>query len=501
MAAGPLGNLAFLPFQVAVGTAVGTGVGGGIAPLAQHLTNAAWSQTGNRVKPPGVYVLADGVAKGFVDYNWGLDRAAEQGFSDEAWDFLVQGAKAGPGLAEAYRLVHRGIIGQTDFNGALEQAQIEAEWHSRLWDARETLLSPQEIAAGIVRGLIPDAGLLPVPPPSGGGSVPPYPTFPIDAVKEAEGAGVDRDRLGVLVGSYGRPLSPEAAALAYFKGLIQDADFHRAVAEGDFRNEWANAMRENSRFVVSVQTAAGLWVRGWLTQAEAETVAGWHGVDGSRKVAGYDQLQLEYLNRGRPATVRQTHLGYARGAHLPGFENDEDGALQRAVQESDIRSEWSEIEKANRWTYPSAFVVRSLTEDGTFTQAQSHQILIESGWKPEFADAASTKWATTTTAVKQTWLDRAKSRLFTTAHNEYMAGRISTTKATQILRALGATAAEATAVIALWDLEAPIQTRDLTQAQIIRLWKKGQLTDAQALDRLEYHGLTQDDATKLLASQ
>src|SRR5438132_3148324 len=268
-------NPLFIVGGTAIGTAVGTGVAASIQPTIQDIANAEWAN--HPVRPPAATLLAQGVAQGQVAYTWARDRAAETGYSEAAFQHLIDIANTGPGLAQAFRLWRRDLLSPAEFRVAAKRLGIEDVWIGKLDQTRQEPLDPAVLAAGIVRGLIPDPGILPVGPPSGTGKVPRFPVFNVDALEDAKWAGVDRERLSVMVGNYGRPMSPEAAASAYWRSIVELDDFYRAVAEGDVRNEWADSIFENQRFVLSPQDAAGLRLRGWKTQAEPDAIGAKHG--------------------------------------------------------------------------------------------------------------------------------------------------------------------------------------------------------------------------------
>lgn len=458
------------PLGVAVGTAVGGAVAGGITPVVQEAINEANAKF--PIKPPSYFMLAEGAAKGRVDMGWATDWAEKQGISADAFARLVNMAKTGPGLAMAYQLWRRKLIDPAGFARAVAEETIDAGWLGVLEQLHDVLLSPAELANARQQEFIDDTRLH----------------------SEGELQGYTNERMDLLFKMAGLPPGPMEGLEMLRRGIIDEGTFAEIVAEGHTKTKYTQDLLELRQRILSAPEWAGLWLRGWATETEAKAGGALDGFDA-------EAMTNLYLNRGRPATVRQAHIGFARGGRLASAGNDERETLLRAVQESDIRTEWFDILWAQRYTYPSAFVIRALAQDGTFSPAQTEEILLESGWRPDLAKQAAEKWGAQVGGTTATWANRAKTRLFTTTHNEYMAGRIDAATAEGLLADLGAAPAEVAAVMRLWNLEAPIQTRDLTQAQIIKLWKKGELTDAQALERLEYHGLSTDDATKLLAAQ
>jgi len=239
------------------------------------------------------------------------------------------------------------------------------------------------------------------------------------------------------------------------------------------------------------ETAAGLHLKGWLTEAERNAIGALWGY-------GPEQMEHLYLNRGRPATTRQVHIGWQRGGRLEGASSEREAHMM-AVEQSSIRPEYEPLLWAQRYTNPSAFVIRALAQDGTFDAATTERILIESGWNPEYAELASGKWAgDEETGPPTKWLDRARSRLFTALHNDYMDGSADEATARAGLARLGAVAAEIGPIIGLWNYERDETLRDLTQAQILKLYKSTVWTREMAQARLEDLGMLPSEASNLL---
>jgi len=488
VAPNPFAAIEIVP-AVAVGTGVGGAVSGAIAPVVQQLQNDAWENYA--VRPVAAGLVAAGVGEGKIAYTAAAKWAKQQGYDQPQFDAMVAVAETGPGLGQAFRLWRRDLINAAGFRRAAKRLGIEEEWLDGLEQTRQEPLDPAVLAAGIVRGLIPDPGILPVGPPSGTGKVPRFPVFNVDALEDAKWAGVDRERLSVMVGNYGRPMSPEAAAFAVFKGILDRIDFDRAIAEGDVRNEWADSIFENQRFVLSPQDAAGLRLRGWKTQAESDAIGAKHG-------ATPETMELLYLNRGRPATVRQTVIGYRRGASLPGFVGDESGAVGRAVTESDLRPEWKGILEAAVPTYPSLFQLNRLVAAGAITADIAGEWAFKQGMAEEVVTVLKAYWSQAAAPTTQPWLNRAKTRLYTTAHAEFMDHELPDTAAVAALEFLGVPAGEANAVVTMWTYERGIFRKDLTQAQVLKFYRQTKWTRVQAYDWLTARGLSGDDADALL---
>ena len=434
--------------STAAGIAIGATAVPALAPAAQEIVNEAWSLHPN--KPPDAFTLAEGVAQGQVDEATAREWAHATGYSDTAFTALIDIANVGPGLAQAYRMWRRGQIGEDGFRRAVKRSGLEGEWIDDLAQLKEEVLDPADLARGIHRGLVPDPGLLKGELPTGVGNVPAYPVYPIDALKEAAAAGFDHDHLGVLVGLQGLPMGSHEAAQALFRGVLEENDYLRAIAEGNTRNEWADAIKEQSRAIPSVTNYVEGRVRGWLTDAEMNAGTARHGMTP-------EDTHLEFLIHGRPLSWHQVFIGLRRGGKYDGATGDLDPAFLKALEESNIRPEWYALAWAQRYSYPSAFILRSLTESGDITAAEAHEILLFEGWEPTLAAKVSAKWgenAGTAGGVKPNpWVDKANTQLWTATHKAYKGGGTDAAGARQRFDLIGVPAEAQDAVLARWDSE------------------------------------------------
>ncbi len=481
-----LGGIAGFVDKYLLGYALGTASGPALSPYVQDLANLGWRA--NQVLPLDAELAAALVAEEIWTDSQGEGEASNTGVEKYKLDSLVELQHRYPATAELLALLRRKFIDPGDVDFALTRGRLRPHYRAALLKLRDAILSPEVLAIAIVRGLIADPGILPVSPPTGTGRVPAFPVFDVPAIEEAAGSGYDRDRLAVLAGLAGRPMSPEAAAEAYYKGILDLVDYQRAVSESDVRNEWRDVILDNQRFRLSPTDYAGLWLRGWLTQKEAEDGGALYG-------ASTETMLRLYQNRGRPATPRQVRIGYARGARHVG-STDVSDAIQTAVKQSDIRAEWGAIEEAASYSLPSPFVLRQLTSSGAITQDDAHTYLVQLGWPDALAVKAADAWATTAPAqATRPWLARARTSLFNRARTEFVGRQLTEAEALGAMSAAGIAAAEASLVVDLWTVERETVRTELTQAQIVKAYKKGLYLQAEALAELVERGLTERDAS------
>jgi hypothetical protein len=445
------------------GYALGVAAGPSLEPFVQPLANDAWRA--NQVLPPEYALLAKGVAEEKIDHGWAVARAAEQGISGDAFDRLVTANLVGPGSAYAFQLWRRGLIDEAGFREALRDDGVRPKWIDRLVELRDVLLTPAELANAVVQGHR-DIG-----------------PATVDATKQ----GLRAPDFQTMVDNTGLPPGPETLLDWLRRGVIDDAEFAQGVREGHTKTKYVEPFRETRWRLLAATEWAGLWLRGWVTEAQAKAGGALVGYDGPA-------MDLLYRNRGRPATTRQVHIGYARGGRLAGAANEEE-AFRKAVAQSNIRTEYADVLWASRYTYPSAFVVRALAQEGTFDHPTTVRILVESGWNPTYAELAADSWTGGTAAAPSAkWLNRARTSMFTRTHTEYTTRQLTRDEALQGVTAAGVASAEANAVVDLWTRESDLIRTELTQAQIVKAFKKGYYDEVEALSELVERGLTDGDA-------
>lgn len=344
-----------------------------LTPGLQSITNEAWKR--NAVVPPDAYALADGVAQGQVDPAQAREWAAEQGLDRPQFDALVSIANVGPGASAAMELWRRGIITETAFRRALKRVGLEPEWIDDLVKTKGRLLDPADLARMIHRGLIPDPGLLEGELPSGEGNIPAYPVYPIDALEEAAGHGFGRDELGALVGLQGNPMGPHEAAEALFRGILTPDDYLRAVAEGNTRNEWAQAILEQSRQIPTARDFIENALRGYRTLPDAIAGAAKHGMSA-------EDATIIYQNAGRPMNLHQITQALARGAKFNPEPGEITDPFMASIVEGSLKPGYYELEMALRYNYPAFFQTLNALNRGWIDSETATQWLLYQGYEP-----------------------------------------------------------------------------------------------------------------------
>jgi hypothetical protein len=498
--AGPLTTIS-IPFEIAVGVGVGAAVGDVVVPKLEQFKNTQWTNNPYKALPATQAALA--AIKGIPSALEFAAEAKKQGFGADVFGVLEQNLREHPELALALMMWRRGYIGAGDVDRYLHRHGFDADTRDAMLNPpgeagglKHERLSPQQIALGIVRSIIDDPGLMPVQLNTAGGVVPAYPPSSIGALGEAADAGIDRERLRVMVGEIGLPMSPQQAASALFRGIIERPDFNRAILEGDTRPEWAEAILAQARAILSPNQYTELELRGFVDADERRRLVAKHGMS----PADSDRL-LDVL--GRSIAVHQIRTGLERGGVYPGSYANVPQPYKAAIQRSNIREEYAELAYANRFTYPSFFAIRGLMQGGVLNADEGYQILLEMGWKPDLARKVADFYAPAAGPTPATAGPRVKSAqtsAITEIRSAYLIGQADEGQARDWLNRIGVEPTEIDGVIPIWNVMREIPQKGLTASQIKKAYKSlpAQWPRARALDELQLLGLTVDDAATIL---
>lgn len=476
--------------SIIVGVGVGAAASAALQPALEIPRQEAWKRNRNRVLNPEL--LARLVAQGGVSLDAARGEAARDGYASDKLDALVYLAQTVPPVAEALTLWRRGLLSDALWRHVLVRVGFDERYVAGLTELKESEpLSPQDLAYAVVRGLVPDENILPVPPPTQGGKVPRFAVTPLSPTAEAARSGMNAERFRVLVGRSGLSMAPVMAAQAFFRGVIERVDYDIAIAEGDLRNEWRDAILGASRAILSPHEYAELELRGWINQAQRDAGAARHGMEPA-------EAQLLFDMTGRPIPVHQVTTGEARGGEFNGDHGHIPAPFLRSLEESNVRPEWYSLAYANRYSYPSAFVLRTLVQTHELTEAEGKQTLLDIGWNPTLATKVAARWAGGTAAAGDPHVTKAEMQLWATLHRSYLDEETDEAQARVLLGVLGVAAGSEPKVLGLWNHERDLRRRTLTEAQIKKAWKDTKFNRATAIARLEALGLSAADAATLL---
>jgi len=475
---------------IVVGVGVGAAASAAIEPAVEVPKQEAWARNQNKIL--AATLMAALVAQGALELETGHASANREGYTDEKFDHLVYLAQTAPGASEALDLWRKGFISTDLYAHALTKAARDQRYvfTDDAYRLKE-LVGLGDVAYGVVRGILPAPSWVPVAPPTSGDKVPRFPQVDIDPLELAHKLGFNEDMLRLMVGRSGLSMAPTMAAQALFRGIIGPNDYLLAIAEGDLRTEWAEAVRETARQILTSDQYTEAALRGWIDVADLPGLTAKHGLSS-------EDTDLLYKIKGRPIVTHQITTGLARGGTYPSTYDDVPEPYQKSLRESNIRPEWASLAYANRYSYPSGFQIRAEAQAGRLTRDETNQILLEVGWSPHWAGHFADSWTGGTTTSGDPHVGKAQTQLWTATHKAYVNDRIDATAATTALETAGVTAASVPDVLRVWDAERDLVRAGLSAAQIKKAFHEAVLTVDEAVARLVELGWSTADAQTYL---
>jgi len=491
--------------------ALGVATGPVLAPAVEEVKNEAWRTHPSRTLQPGD--AAEIVAEDVERRDWGANEATAHGVNGDRFDALVGAVLNAPAVAALLELRRRGAISRADLEHGFRKGRLEQRWDGPLEELLTVLLTPGELANARQQGYIDQDR----------------------QHTEAALQGIDGERAEIQFEMVGLPPGVAEALTMLRRGIIDEATFAQIVREGHTKTKYTDELLELRNVVLSPATYATLHLKGWID--EAAMIAG-----GALSGESAENMRNLYLSMGRPAAPGQLWTAAARKIDGPAGRPLDRTQFLKAIAESDIRPEYGPLLWEIRYLYPSLFQLTRLVEGGTIDTATGADWATKARYAPEVVSALEQAWqaGSGTTAKGLTATDlateydaglttaaeyeaglrelgysqqaaagkvrvseakrrrTARNQLVNRAHLRYVGWHIPRDEAASGLAAADITGAQADELLTFWDAERQINVHTLTEAQVVRAFRKQLMDRTTAEERLLELGLAQTDiATRL----
>ena len=498
--AGAFTGLADLSAE-AIAAGVGFGLGivaaPALAPITTDLQQSAYQLNPNKALDAATW--AEIVAEALTDLTTGQGQANLTGVGNGDFASLVDVTMTAPGTGELLNMLNRQTINPGNFTHGLRKAKLEPMWDSAIADLANQKISATDLAYMMVRGVLPDDGLLGMSLPTQADNLQLPPQYSLDPVAEAALTGWDKERLGAMVARSGLAMAPVMAAQANFRGILTDNDYLLTIARGDLFPAYAGPVKEASRAIPSPGEFMELQLRGWLTQAQAEAGAALHGMTKAN-------ADLLYQLKRRPLSPHQIKQAEARGGVFDTTNAPFNDPYLSSVHEANLGPEWYDLAITLQGSYPSLFQLNRLVTGGTIDATTGADWAAKAGLADEVVTALHASWTGGGAATADKNISSAQTHLKTATHKSYIGYEISDATATSALEAAGVAAASVQPILALWQEERSLVRKSLTAANLKKaLSTQAQnpatgvaWTQAEVIARLLELGYNNDDAVTFL---
>lgn len=475
----------------AAGYALGGAVQPALEPLTQDAANLAW--TAHPVRPISLGSAAAALVRGFLTAGEAEDEAARSGFDSGRLATMAALASEPPAFEQLVSLRRREAISAGEFADGLAQIGYRPEWRGPLGALQNVLPSVQDLVLMAVREVFN---------PAQRSALDLDAEFPDAFAEQAARIGLSRAIAGQYWAAHWQLPSYEQLAAMLFRGELSAGSFSDALKALDYAPTWRGKLETIARPIPPLSDMIRFAVRDVYTPA---TVAKF-GLNDDFPAVFAQEAALHGMEPPYPQQYWAAH--WRLPSAIQGFRMlwrsiITPGELDVLLKALDYPPFWRTRLRDLAHIVPGRIDLKRMLRHDLKTPAQVKQGYIRLGYSDaDAADMTAIAVAELESGdVAQKWAERARSRLYTVAHNEYLDGSIDDAKARELLGRVGATAAEAGTVLALWVAEGEIDRLELTPAQIKKAYKKeppeGYTFDF-ALSELVERGMTLEDATTFL---
>ena len=450
-------------------------IGAAAAPYFSQLTQDV--SAANPVEPLSPSDAASAVVRNFLTAAEGQAAAARSGMPAGEFSTMVALSGDAPGPQQLAAGLLRGLIAETgtgvdatSFVQGIAEGRLADKWAPLIKGLSEALLSPADAASAVVRNFLTLA----------------------EGEAEAAKAGVSPALFSTLVRLSGDAPGPQQLAEALRRGAITESgsgpgstSFTQGIAEGRLSDKWAPVIQALATLWPTPVDALDAALKGQVSAAEGEQLY--------VKLGGDPQFYPWLLDSQGSGPSPLEAADWARRGIIP-WDGTGPGVTSyaQAVKESRFRDKWADAYKAQAEYILPPLSVITLLKDGAITKEQATSLLQQRGATPEIIAALIAE-------ADATSLSQYRGLSESAALQMYYNRLISESDVTSILESLHVSKQAIPLVLAYVDLQKAIAQQNSAVSRIGTLYATRKITEQTAkasLIQLQVPGAAVNDIVK-----
>lgn len=307
---------------------------------------------------------ADAVVRNFLATPDGQKMAARSGVTAEDFTTMIHLAGDAPGPQQLAAGLLRGLIpasgtgaDSTSFEQGIAEGRLADKWAPLIRGLADAVLSPADAASAVVRHFLSAT----------------------DGQLVAGKSGVDAGTFATLVSLSGDAPGPQQLAEALRRGAIpatgsgaESTSFEQGIAEGRLSDKWAPVIQALALDWPTPVAALNAALKGQITAEQ--------GLELYKKLGGDPQFyDLLLDSEGEGPTPLQAADWARRGIIAWDGLGPQAVSYAQAVKESHYRDKWADAYRSSAALVPSPREVVSLLKDGAASKEIAAQWLAQSG--------------------------------------------------------------------------------------------------------------------------
>lgn len=450
-------------------------IGAAAAPYFSQLQQDVSARS--PVEPLSPADAASAVVRNFLTAAEGSGIAARSGIPAGTFGTMIALSADAPGPQQLAAGLLRGLIAEsgtgevsTSFEQGIAEGRLGDKWAPLIKGLAEALLSPADAASAVVRNFLTMA----------------------DGESVAAKSGVDPGTFATLVALSGDAPGPQQLAEALRRGAIQQqgtgidsTSFQQGIAEGRLSDKWAPVIQALSTLWPTPVDALDAALKGQVSAAEGESLY--------VKLGGDPQFYQWLLDSQGSGPSPLEAADWARRGIIP-WDGTGPGVTSyaQAVKESRFRDKWADAYKAQAEYILPPLSVITLLKDGAITKEQATSLLQQRGATPEIIAALIAE-------ADATSLSQYRGLSESAALQMYYNRLISESDVTSILESLHVSKQAIPLVLAYVDLQKAIAQQNSAVSRIGTLYATRKITEQTAkasLIQLQVPGAAVNDIVK-----
>lgn len=378
-----------------------------------------------------------GVLRGDITEQQGYQLAEANGLSGESFDVLLLNTGEPLALEQLLEAYRREFIDENTLHRGVLQSRIRDEWWPTAFALRYEPLSTADAIQSSVQGYITKA----------------------QAKVYATQNGLNPDDFDAAWLAAGEPLSRTEMTDLVNRGFATTEQYKDALRQSRLKDSYIDLSTELIQRPMSVADAVESYVQGYLSQADSQKIMGMNGL---RDV---DRPILQEL-AGEPISKIEALSLLRRGL----MSVDQ---VKQALRESRLKDKYINDVLELQTVYPGIYDIRLLVSEGAIDDAQAAKLLAIEGYPKELIapliKAFSGATGTASKAVTESMLA-----------DLYLESAISATEFTEMLTALGYSAANAALVLEVNQWKVELAARNSLLSRTRTLFVGNKITVQQA---------------------
>lgn len=473
-----------------VGFAVGQAAADATRPTFELIRQESWFGNPNRVISPQTLALL--VAHGVADFGSAAAHAQREGYDATSFRAMVEGALEPPPLGSALEAFRRDLITEAQYRHALTKSGIETQFHNALVTMRAALPSPSELILMAVREVFD---------PTARSQLQLDAEYPDALTEQGQRLGYTESTMRNIWAAHWQLPSYTQGVEMLFRGEITEGEFNGLLKALDYAPTWRGPLQTIARRIPPLSDMIRFAVRDVYSPATVNLFGlGDDFPDVFATQAALHGMSREYAEQYWKAHWRLPSA--IQGYRMLWRDIITPPQLDGLLKALDYPPFWRDRLRQLAFIVPGRIDLKRMLRHEILTVAEVEEGYNRLGYSPQDAQrmTAIAVAELDTGLGAQPWAQRARGRLYTVAHNEYLAGSIDEAAARDMLGRVGALAAETNTIVALWNAERTINRLELTPAQVKKAYKADEYDEATARAELIERGMTPSDADTFLRS-